>query len=88
MRRLLDKNYVTHMIGYAGMLHACRYLSMLVQLFDFKISNASFSGKPIDEINKYIKKSGIKYMDVMDPNLYPPVLSQCSDMTSFPKYFE
>lgn len=86
LRRLLDKSYINHMIAYTGMLHTYRYIHFLINNFDFNITHASYPKIAIKKLNKYLKK--MSYSDNIDPNIYPPQLIQCSDMTNFPKYFE
>jgi len=87
MRRLLDKDYVTHAQAYTGAAHTMNYVRYLIKYFDFKITHTSYiSNKDTDFIEDKIKKSKI-YKELFKFFL-PPQFGQCSDLTNFPNNFE
>ena len=83
LRRFLDKDYVTNAISYTGAAHSCFYINTLVKDFGFKITHVSYSKNK--DINSIVQK--IDYEEVAG-EFFPPIFSQCSDMSSFPKNFE
>lgn len=82
LRRFLDKDYITNGIAYTGSAHSINFIHVLINYFDFKITNVSYSKIPIPQLNK--KNISIKNLESF---LYPPVLHQCSDLSSFPQHF-
>lgn len=87
MRRFLDKDYITNGVVYTGGLHSANYVKVLVDDFDFKITHVSNNnGLTVDKLNEKIKKS--EYIQEIEYLIFPNTLSQCSDVTSFPKNFE
>lgn len=82
LRRFLDKDYITNGIVYTGAAHSINYIYILINYFNFKITNVSYSKIPINQLNK--KNISIKNLESF---LYPPVLYQCSDLSSFPPNF-
>lgn len=56
LRRFLDKDYITNAVVYTGSAHSLNYINILVNLFDFRVTHASFFIMPdIDELNAAIK---------------------------------
>lgn len=87
LRRFCDKEYITNGIFYGGSAHCVQYINFLVNQFDFKITHASYTFKPIDEINDLLKKKLYEWKDILYL-FFPPVLNQCSDISFFPDNFE
>lgn len=88
LRRILDKDYITHSVIYSGGGHSGHYVQALVGDFGFRVTNASFSPfDTIDELNEAIRtkvKEGHAIDDLLIPSRNPP---QCSDITLFPADF-
>ena len=42
LRRILDKDYVTNAISYAGANHSINYIRLLIKYFGFKLTNYSY----------------------------------------------
>lgn len=85
LRRFLDKDYITNAITYTGASHTTTYVMVLAKDFGFKITHVAYASiNNIDELNSVILKS-----DVIDLKkiFFPPNLSQCSDISHFPKMF-
>lgn len=84
LRRLLDKEYITHAIIYTGGSHSINYIYFLIKYFDFNITHASYIDKNINfkEIHNIIRKKEspdqIRY--IFEHDRY-----QCSDISSFPE---
>ena len=96
LRRFLDKKYITNGIAYTGMGHSENYMYILLKEFDFKITHISYSGISLNELNKKIKSESNYYENITNNELYlknynqyivPDNMSQCSDLTDFPKNF-
>lgn len=87
LRRALDKNYMTNIIGYTGGYHSANYISILVHSFDFKITHVNYSNHGIDELNQEIKKT--KLLDTKKVYSYfmPEYLEQCIEISKFPPQF-
>ncbi len=86
LRRFLDKDYITNAITYSGALHSNTYIHFLINVFDFKITNASYSKiSNLDKLTKEIKKRSL--MEVQELIL-PEIFEQCSNMDGFPMEFE
>ena len=85
LRRFLDKDYITNAIVYTGALHSCNYVSILVKSFDFKVTHVSYSKIP--DLKKLMTEIKKKPWDEISGLLWPPVLQQCSDMSTFPEKF-
>lgn len=86
LRRVLDKDYVTNAVVYTGAHHSLNYIRMLVNTFDFKITHASYiKDNDFKKAHNVIKNSSTEH----DLNIlfYPPILNQCSDLSSFPDLF-
>lgn len=89
LRRFLEKDYVTNGIAYTGAAHSVNYIYMLIKYFDFKITHYSYiniENQDLNNLHRQIKNSST-FRDV-DIYFSLPYLSQCSDMTSFPKLFK
>lgn len=86
IRRYIDKNYVKKGIVYTGLAHSINYLYILVKYFDFKVTDADYLNKDIQNVEQEIKK-------INDPQrigfiFTPPYLLQCSNLSNFPSNFE
>ena len=89
LRRILDKNYITNSIVCSNNKHSTNIIRLLVGIFNFKITHASYSLIPnIDQLNNQIKKnmSGLELTDIAKL-FVPEVFQQCIDITNFPKKF-
>jgi len=86
LRRILDKDYVTNVISYAGASHSNNYIRLLIKYFGFKLTHYSYlKNNNIKETEKIVKSS--KNLDDLNILFYPFVIGQCSDLSSFPKLF-
>jgi hypothetical protein len=86
LRRFLDKEYITTAITYTGSDHSIIYITILLQEFNFNITHCSYNKlNNIMELNNKIKN--IKKNYEIKNLLYPPILSQCSNLNNFPQYF-
>ena len=98
LRRFLDKDYITNVIAYTLTMHAFNLIFILVDIFDFKITHASYAvTKDMDELNKLVKQNPDYYsagMFLPDKsygfklflsNGYDTI--QCSDISTFPPNF-
>lgn len=85
IKRLLDTPNITNCIMYTGIDHAIHTIFVLTKFFNFKITHYSYLSNYNDlmtAINKKNKYGGIaKYF-------FPPILSQCSDLSDFPPMFD
>lgn len=91
LRRLLDKDYITHCVAYTGGAHSLEYIYFLVRNFNFKITHASkINGKKnIDVINDELKNNRKLTVDYLwDIFLAENEILQCSDISSFPDNFD
>ena len=86
MRRFCDKDYILNAISYTGSAHSLAYINFLVNQFDFKITHIAKSSEPIDKINKKLK-SKFDYQKFAK-YFFPKTLSQCVDLSDFPKNFD
>lgn len=87
LRRFLDKDYITNVVAYTGTGHSANFIEILVQSFDFKITNMAITNDlDIFDITKQIKEA--KHREEIMYMLYPKILNQCSDLTTFPENFE
>jgi hypothetical protein len=90
LRRILDKDYITHCVSYTGGAHSLEYIYFLVKNFDFTITHAAkIKGKyTLDKINSELKKNkslNINYLwNIFLPN---DDILQCSDLSTFPDNF-
>lgn len=86
LRRLLDKDYITHGILYTGISHSATYIWALINLFNFKLTHISqHNAKNIVDLNKKIKKQpdSTKIYSLV----YPKIVYQCSNYSDFPELF-
>jgi hypothetical protein len=93
IRRILDKKYTTNNIIYTGAYHFSEIIYLLVNQFDFKVTNMyhnTYNG----DINKFLNSIDInenyydilsKYFDNTDE--YGNII-QCSNMFNFPDNFK
>ncbi|XWV26069.1 hypothetical protein QJ857_gp1011 [Tupanvirus soda lake] len=104
LRRFLDKDYITNAIVYVGAAHAANYVSILVNVFGFKITHVSHAiTKDIEKLNMFIKninpfeeqfnKQMLNVMSILKQDTTKGRFSygsaiQCSDISDFPKNFE
>ena len=89
LRRFLDKSYVTNGITFTGAMHSMNVIYMLINKFNFSITDSTVNKHTINDINKMIKnkKDFITDMDFMYNLLMPNSINQCSDLTNFPELF-
>lgn len=94
IRRFLDKDYITNGIVYAGVLHISNYIYILVNLFDFKITNMSknYTNNINEKINNLFLTEKDKNIVSQIDNIIEIIKPhkdemQCSDFTNFPKNF-
>ena len=85
LRRFLDKKYIKNGIIYSGFAHSLHIILKLVKLFNFKVTNVSYSDIKLEKLNKLVKKAN-SYRD-FETNLLPKYLIQCSSMKNFPDMF-
>lgn len=86
LRRFLDKDYITNAIAYTGSYHSDVYINILVNDFNFKVTHFSYSKiTDLNKLNIEIKKKSILELAEL---FLPPVFSQCSDISHFPKMFK
>ena len=83
LRRILDKDYISKITTYSGVLHSHNYIKILVSDFGFKITHARFTRMSVDYLKSEIKTS-LDPIKLIDWSLMPDYMSQCSDMTNFP----
>uniref|UniRef100_A0A6C0EDG8 Uncharacterized protein n=1 Tax=viral metagenome TaxID=1070528 RepID=A0A6C0EDG8_9ZZZZ len=93
IRRFLDKNYITNGILYTGSAHLANISTLLIKLFNFKITNINYKPNDID-INKHIKKlsfNKITYIDylcdLLTNRLPNKQVYQCTNLFNFPDNF-
>lgn len=86
LRRFLDKDYVTNAIAYTGAYHSLIYIKILARDFGFKITHVAYSKiKNLSELNKEVTKLSTSDMFGI---FFPPIFSQCSNITHFPENFQ
>lgn len=86
LRRILDKSYITNTIVYAGGAHTTFYAAALRKDFGFKVTHASHHrAENLDALNTRLER----YLTSDNFFILAPSehISQCSDMTDFPKNF-
>ncbi len=87
LRRFLDKNYITNTITYTGVEHSVNLIRLLVKYFDFDITHYSYlKGNNIPKTINTIRET--KKKEELYDLFLRPILSQCSDLGSFPKLFD
>jgi hypothetical protein len=91
IRRLLDKDYITNCVIYTGAFHSINYIQILVNNFDFEITHISDmnKGETISDYTKVVKKSNFKtgQIDIVKKFFNKDYMTQCSDISNFPKNF-
>lgn len=90
LRRLLDKDYITHCVVYTGAAHSQNCIETLVKYFGFNITHASYIHKDytIESVNKTIRESKSPYNNKeIHLMLMPDILHQCSHLDHFPRNF-
>ena len=85
LRRLLDKDTITHAIIYMGTWHCCYYLHVLCHYFHFRVTHFSYS--KISNLNQLNKELQNLSPGEISGIMMPEHFTQCSDMTHFPKNF-
>jgi hypothetical protein len=86
MRRFCDKDYIHNAISYTGSAHSMAYINFLCNQFDFDITHVAKASEPIDVINKKLKAK-FDYIGFAK-YFFPKTLSQCVDISDFPKNFD
>lgn len=82
LRRFLDKKYITNAITYTGSAHSCKYIEILVKHFNFKITHTAYSNiKELDQLNEKVRNLSVGEISGL---FYPPIRTQCSDISHFP----
>ena len=91
LRRFLDKDYIKNTIIYTGLAHLCDISYILINYFNFKITNIYFNNNNVDitKVNEienfeYIEEFN-KYFMNLNKNFNP---IQCSNLFNFPVNFE
>ena len=88
IRRIIDKNYNTNSILYAGLAHCINIINILVKNFDFNITHTYFKEVSVNELNKRFKNEEYNYDNMNLQNLLlPEYLTQCTNMKNFPDMF-
>ena len=88
LRRFLDKDYITNVIVYTGNNHTANLMNILVNYFDFRITNIfSTDSYKLNVDKNYIKNI---YKNIFDFNLNTKheknlVIQQCVDISKFKK---
>lgn len=86
LRRFLDKDYVTNVVAYTGILHSINYIYFLVKKYNFKVTHYNYSEEPnIKKLNEKLKKKNYKDLYSI---FFPKKLIQCIDINNFPVNFE
>lgn len=86
LRRVLDKNYINNAIIYTGASHTVNYIRLLVKYFDFEVTHYSYlKNNNIENAHKLIKESVVK--EELNELFFPPIIKQCSNLSSFPDNF-
>lgn len=85
LRRFLDKDYITNAIVYTGALHSNTYVHVLVNYFNFKVTDASYS--KISDMNKLTGEIKKRSLIEIQELILPVHFDQCSNLTNFPKDF-
>lgn len=79
LRRILDKDYITHAIIYSGASHSINYVFNLIKYFNFTITHAAYSKiKNLKKLNLEISKRSVPNLEEL---LWPPYPIQCSDIS-------
>jgi hypothetical protein len=87
VRRMLDKEYISNSINYAGLAHTANTMYLLLKYFDFDITHiAKSSGNDLKKLKKNIVN--LKYPSEAIFYIIPPEKLQCSNLTDFPEQFK
>jgi len=86
LRRLLDKDYITNVVAYTGIMHSMNYVYYLSKYFGFKITHIDYVDPKVKDYNREVEKS--KGPKDLANIFYPQILKQCSDLSNFPKNFD
>ena len=94
LRRFLDKEYITNAIVYSGAAHSVAYIYMLHKI-GFRITHcANCSIQDMDNLNDTVDRvrdlpshGATNDLINMFVNSYENPI-QCSDLSSFPEFFE
>jgi hypothetical protein len=84
LRKILDKNYITHGIIYTGYFHLFNYVYIIVNNFDFKITHSTNKEITIEQIYDIMKND---YDDKLLKQMMPNKIIQCIDISDFPNNF-
>lgn len=94
LRRLLDKNYISNSIIYLSENHAAICINILVNLFNFIITNIANNKNSISTINRLVKyfhpfQAGVHYQDIITTmnNILMNNTIQCSSISKLPLNF-
>lgn len=92
IRRVLDKDYITNALFYAGILHSSNIPYLLIKYFNFKIThlNYNFTNLNLNEINNEFKNTKNFNNDlgyIFYPYLNRDKHRQCVIMEDFPDNF-
>lgn len=79
LRRVLDKNYITHVITYTGWSHSDFYANILVRDYGFTITHSTMSRISLELANNMAARKGFGFL--ID------VPGQCVDISHFPENF-
>lgn len=90
IRRFIEKQYITNAIIYSQFESATQIIYLLVNKFNFEITNMSFHNLSIKDFE--LKLKNMKYEDytykLVAPDILPREFSQCINMEGFPKLFK
>lgn len=86
IRRFLDKSYITNAIVYMNACNSIISMDMLIKVFKFKITHAAYAKiSDISKLNDQVIELSVNKLSEV---FIPPLLSQCSDVSKFPKEFQ
>jgi ATP-dependent Lon protease len=86
MKRMLDKNYITNIVAYAGYSHIFNYVYFLVKHAECSVTHVTECKLDAAEINNLIAKNKFGYDLLVD--ILPAKILQCIDMSHFPNGFQ
>ena len=87
LRRVLDKDYISHAILYAGAVHSVYNIYFLVKYLGFHITHvANSTVGNIDRLNRIVKEEHC--VGQLVSVFFPDVLSQCVHVDDFPELYE
>lgn len=94
LRRLLDKKYITNSVIYLSENHAAICVNILINLFNFTLTNIANNKNSISNINRLVKyfhpfQAGIHYQDIITTmnNILMNNTIQCSNISKLPSNF-